>query len=107
MSAEYVYDHTYAVTGTFFQLTGTPDAVIYSANPNMSPNSRGFIADVAYLPFSHGAPGPWPFLNTRLGVSYTYYTSLSGEGNYDSLATTGFPAARDSNVVLLYAFTAF
>jgi len=44
-SAEYVYDHTYALNVAWFQLTGTPDAFVYSTYQNLVPNTQGFIID--------------------------------------------------------------
>ena len=103
-SVSYIYDHTISVTGGYFSITGSPDAAVYSNNVNNSPNSAGYIFDVAYLPFSHGAPGPWPWVNTRIGISYTGYTKFDGgTTNIDGLGRK----ARDNNMTMLYAFTAF
>jgi hypothetical protein len=108
LSAEYVYDHTYAVTGTYFQLTGSADSQVYANNMYTSPNSAGWVFDVAYLPFSKGAPGPWPWVNTRLGVSYTLFTRFDGGvSNIDPVQCPGCRNAKDNNTLLLYAFTAF
>ena len=46
-SAEYVYDHTYAINVARFQLTGTPDALVYSSFQNLVPNTQGWIVDVS------------------------------------------------------------
>lgn len=109
LSAEYVYDHTYSFTGTYFQITGSPDAAIFGNNVNTSPNSAGFILDAAYLPFSHGSPWPYSTWNTRLGVSYTAFTQF--DGGSSNIDPVGCPncgrRASDNNTLLLYAFTAF
>jgi hypothetical protein len=108
LSAEYVYDHTFAFTGTYFQITGSPDAAIFGNNVNSSPNSSGWIFDAAYLPFSKGGPEQWPWFNTRLGVSYTAFTRFDGGStNIDPNNCPGCRNARDNNTLLLYAFTAF
>ena len=62
-----------------------------------NPDSAGFVADLAYLPFSKGGPSAWPWFNTRIGISYTTYTKLDGV-----TANVG-----DNNTVMLYAWTAF
>ena len=108
ISASYIYDHTISLTGGYFLLKGTSDPIIYANNTSFVPNSQGWIADIAYLPFSKGAPGPWPWLNTRVGVSYTWYTKFDG-GKLD-IDPVGCPLCRKSknnNTLLLYAFTAF
>jgi len=110
IGAEYVYDHTYSATATYFQITGSPDALLYMNNVNTSPNSSGWIFDVAYLPFSHGAPKEfsWPWLNTRLGVSYTLFTRFDGgTTNIDPVGCPGCRDASNNNTLLVYAFTAF
>ena len=51
---------------------------------NNSPNGDGLIFDVAYLPFSHGSPGPYSTYNARIGVQYTHYLHLyGGTTNFD------------------------
>ena len=70
-----------------------------------SPNSAGWIFDVSYLPFSHGGPGVWPWMNTRIGASYTMFTKLDGlTKNVDG--TPGL-SASGNNTLFLYAFTMF
>ena len=76
--------HTYAINVARFQLTGTPDAFVYSNFQNLVPNTQGWIVDVSYLPFSHGSPGPSPFFNMRVGLAYTYFSQLNGSNNYSS-----------------------
>ena len=108
VSASYIYDHMISLTGGFFQLTGSPDALLFGNNANFSPNSQGYIVDLAYLPFSHGAPGPWPWFNTRIGVSYTWWTQFDGgTSDIDPVQCPGCRSAKNNNTLLLYAFTAF
>lgn len=108
LSASYIYDHTISLTGGFFQLTGTPDAIAYANNANFSPNSQGYIVDLAYLPFSHGGPSAWPWLNTRIGVTYNWWTRFDGgTSDIDPVNCPGCRSAKNNNTLLLYAFTAF
>ncbi len=96
-SLSYIYDHTISVTGGYFSLTGSRDTTLYSSIGTDNPDSAGFVADLAYLPFSKGGPSAWPWFNTRIGISYTTYTKLDGV-----TANVG-----DNNTVMLYAWTAF
>jgi hypothetical protein len=107
LQGEYVYDNTYSFGAGYFDIRGTPDAGIYQGiGPNgvPSPNSSGFVFDVAYLPFSHGGPKFWPWANTRIGASYTMFTRLDGlTKNVDG----GNLSASGNNTFFLYAFTMF
>jgi hypothetical protein len=82
--ATYYYRRRIGGTLGFFSTTGTTDAGLYPGSPdgivgvttsaNGSPNTRGWIAEVNYL----------PWLNTKLSVQYTAYTRFNGGGtNYD------------------------
>ena len=104
-SAEYVYDHTYSFTAGYFSVYGSSDFGLYSLNSyRNSPNGKGLVFDLAYLPFSKGGPAFYPWLNARLGVSYTSYLKLfGGENNFDGLQHN----ASDNNTLLLYAWIAF
>ena len=109
-SASYIYDHMISLTGGYTLLTGSPDAALYTGNTTSSPNSQSWTVDLAYLPFSRGAPGPWPWANTRVGVTYTYWTKFDGAKTDIDINNCGVPGcrnARDNNTVMLYAFTAF
>ena len=106
LQGEYVYDNTYAFGAGYFNISGTPDAGIYFGNNgSSSPNSAGWVFDVSYLPFSHGGPGVWPWMNTRIGASYTMFTKLDGLTK-DVDNTTGLKASGN-NTLFLYAFTMF
>jgi hypothetical protein len=108
ISASYIYDHTVSLTGGFFRLNGSADAIAYANNFNFSPNSQGWTVDLAYLPFSHGAPGPWPWLNTRIGVAYSWWTRFDGgTSDIDPVQCPGCRSAKNNDTLLLYAWTAF
>jgi hypothetical protein len=104
-TVSYVYDRTYSLTGSYFDVRGSSDALIYGANSiNGSPNGNGFIVDAAYLPFSKGGPSFYPWFNVRLGVSYTAYLKLNGAStNFDGLGHN----ASDNNTILLYSWIMF
>jgi hypothetical protein len=108
ISASYIYDHMISLTGGYFLLSGSPDAIVYANNANFSPNSRGWIVDLAYLPFSKGAPGPWPWVNTRIGIAYNWWTSFDGgKNNIDPVQCPFCRNAKNNDTLFVYAWTAF
>jgi hypothetical protein len=104
-SASYIYDRTISVTGGYFDIRGTADSQIYgNFNGTNSPNSNGWTADIAYLPFSHGGPSAWPWLNARIGVSYNHYDKLDGcVSNCDDTGRS----ASDNDTTYVYTWIAF
>ena len=49
-----------------------------TAASGFSPNTNGWIAEIAYIPFiSSQAPG-WPWFNARIGLQYTWYNEFNG-----------------------------
>ncbi|MDR3408100.1 MAG: cytochrome C [Methylovirgula sp.] len=104
-SVDYVYDNTYSLTASYFDVSGSADANLYGPNSIAnSPNGNGFLFDVAYLPFSHGMPGPFPWANARIGVSYTKYLTLyGGTANFDGAGHN----ASDNNTFLAYSWLMF
>jgi hypothetical protein len=103
--ATYYYDQTYGATFGYFNINGTSDANLFSgASANNSPNSAGWIAELNYIPFNHGGPAFWPWLNMKLGLQYTWYDKLNGgSSNYDGAGHN----ASDANTLYLYAWFAF
>jgi hypothetical protein len=104
-TVDYVYDNTYSFTASYFDVSGSADANLYGANSIAdSPNGNGFLFDVAYLPFSHGMPGPFPWANARIGISYTKYLTLyGGTANFDGVGHN----ASDNNTFLAYSWLMF
>ncbi len=113
INASYVFDHTYSLTGGYFNVQGSADTGLWgSTSVNNSPNGDGLIFDAAYLPFSKGAPGPDKQFNVRLGVQYVHYLQLyGGTSNFDGLIGTpgagGTHNASGNDTLFLYAWAAF
>jgi hypothetical protein len=102
-SISYIYDRIWSFTGGRFQLSGTTDPTLYGTF-NGSPNSCGWIAEIAYLPFMHGGPAFWPWLNGRIGAQYTFYDKFNGAAaNFDGLGH----AAHSNNTLFLYTWIMF
>ena len=89
-SVSYIYDQTWSLTAGRMSIGGTPDAALYGTATG-SPNSANWIFELAYLPFMHGGPSFWPWLNFRIGLQYTRSTHTdlsiapSGEDEFDRL----------------------
>ena len=67
-------------------------------------NTSGEVIDIGYLPWSHGGPAIWPWLNTRFGLSFTHFDKINGAStNYDG---AGRNAKDDNTTFLYYAWTA-
>jgi len=102
-SASYIYDSTWSLTAGRVSVGGTPDPALYGTFTG-SPNSAGWIFELAYLPFSHGGPSFWPWLNFRIGLQYTHWNKFDG-------ATTNFNGigrnANDNNTFFAYIWTMF
>ena len=105
IKASYYYDQTYGGTLGWFNISGSGDAALYGADSaSNSPNSSGFIGELDYMPFNHGGPAFWPWLNVKFGAQYTYYTRLNGgTNNYDGAGDN----ASGTNTLYLFAWLAF
>lgn len=103
--ATYLRDQTYGVTLGYFRVDGSSDAIIYGdGSANASPNSAGLIGELDYMPFSHGGPELWPWMNMKIGLQYTAYQKFNGgTTNYDGAGHN----ADDANTLYLFAWVAF
>jgi hypothetical protein len=91
-SLAYGNNNRVVLTGQYFASWGSSDALVYGG----SPNSNGWIAEIAYIPFiSSQAPG-WPWWNARVGLQYTWYNEFNG-------TTVG---ASANNTLFLYVWVA-
>jgi hypothetical protein len=83
----------------YFSVTGSTDRTLYAPAPvdgssNGKPDSRGFIAQVAYF----------PWLNTQFTLQYTGYNLFNGKSNdYDGSGRD----ATDNNSIFLVAWFAW
>ncbi|MBV8738730.1 MAG: cytochrome C [Alphaproteobacteria bacterium] len=103
VSASYIYDKTWSLTAGRVSVGGTADATLYGTTTG-SPNSAGWIFEIAYLPFSHGGPAFWPWLNFRIGLQYTRWTKFDGStDNIDGMGRS----ANANNTLFLYVWTMF
>jgi hypothetical protein len=101
----YGTDGKVILTGGYFNTWGSSDRILYGGNRTFSPNSDGFIGEIAYQFFGkNNAPKLWPWFNTRVGLQYIAYNKFNGATtNFDGMGTN----ARDNNTLLIYLWTAF
>ena len=122
-NASFVWNHTYSIGFGYFNVNGSSDCNMYGspaapcmpnglgAFPNSylaSPYGDGLILDLAYIPFSYGAPFPYSTTNVRLGIQFTQYLHLyGGTNNFDGSYLGGTHNAAGNNSVFAYAWIAF
>ncbi|MBI5132420.1 MAG: cytochrome C [Rhodopseudomonas palustris] len=95
-------DNRVVATGQYFRTWGSPDAGLYGPTPvdpnwGTVPDTTGFMAELAYLPFGTGKAPYWPWFNTRIGAQYFYFTKFNG----DTLTP------HDKNTFILYSTILF
>jgi hypothetical protein len=97
----YAYQQTYVASFGLFNTSGSTDMGLYAPNPgdgslSGSPDSRGYIVQVEYVPFGKLDSFAKPWLNLRLGLQYTAYQRFNGAGsNYDGFGRS----ASDNNTL--------
>jgi hypothetical protein len=92
-------DNRVVFTGQYFDISGTADALLYGTDllgNALTPNSNGWIGEIAYIPFGVSKAPGWPWFNARIGLQYTYYNKFNG-------TTIG---AHDNNTLFLHAWFA-
>ena len=98
-AAEYSYQRTIGGSLGFFNTTGGTDALRYAPVPVVgsaanNPDSRGYTAEVNYL----------PYLNTKLQLQYVRYDKFNGSSNnYDGAGRR----ASDNNTLYLLGWINF
>jgi hypothetical protein len=85
----YAYSQTWVASAGFFKSSGSSDTGLYAPAPdsgsnNGSPNSRGYVLGLEYVPFGKLNSFGSPWLNVRLGLQYIRYLRYNGGiTNYD------------------------
>ena len=104
--ATYSYQQTYYGTLAYNRLMGSGDPALYGSTSPIanSPNTDSWTIEADYMPFNHGGPGFWPWLNMKLGLQYVWYTKFNG-------ATTNYNGngrnASDNNTLYAFVWLAF
>ena len=101
LDVTYAYRQTWTTSAGFFRSSGSTDMGLYAPAPvtgslNGSPDSRGYVLQVEYIPFGKMDSFARPWLNVRVGVQYTGYQRFNGaRSNYDGFGR----AASDNNTL--------
>jgi hypothetical protein len=101
LQASFAYgaDNRVVFTGQYFNIWGTADQGIYGLDVNgnaLTPNSNGWMTELAYIPFGASKMIGYPWFNARIGLQYIYYNKFNG-------TTIG---AHDNNTLFLHAWFA-
>jgi hypothetical protein len=93
-------DNRVVLTAQYFRIWGTPDLLLYGGlaqcGCGVSPDSDGWMAEIAYIPYGASKAPGWPWGNVRLGLQYIWYNRLNGVTN----------AAQNNNTLFLHAWFA-
>jgi hypothetical protein len=95
-SLAYGNDNRIVLTGQYFSSWGTADSLLYANNANFSPNTNGWIGEIAYIPFMSSVSPGWPWFNARIGLQYTWYEKFDGTS----------VGASSNNTLFLYLWLA-
>jgi hypothetical protein len=101
LDVTYAYQQTYVASAGLFSTSGSTDMGLYSPGPvsgslTGSPDSRGYLIQLEYVPFGKLESFAKPYLNVRLGLQYTGYTRFNGgNNNYDGFGRS----ASDNNTL--------
>jgi hypothetical protein len=92
-------------TAGYFNTWGSSDAILYAGNRTFSPDSDGWMAEIAFMPFGKtNPPKIWPWFNAKIGLQYVWYDKFNGAStNFDGMGTN----ARDNNTLYAYFWAAF
>ena len=100
IAGSYYYRRKYGGSLGYFSTTGTSDSLLYPqgsaviGSANGSPDSKGWIAELNYIPWQ----------NVKIALQYTAYNRFNGGGNnYDGLGRN----ASDNNTVYLLGWLNF
>ncbi len=105
LDASVTYRQTWTAGAGVFDITGGPDETLYGAAPldgsnNGSPDTRGYILQLEYVPFGKKDSWAGPWVNIRLGLQYTGYLKFNGgTSNYDG---DGRSARQNNSIFLFY-----
>ncbi len=104
LTGSYLFDKTYGFDVQYFQTDGDRDALLYESRTG-SPDSRGWVFQLDYLPFNKGGgPAFWPRSNVKLSLQYTLYERFDGSRrDFDGAGRD----ASDNDTLYLQAWIAF
>jgi hypothetical protein len=100
----YAWHQTYAASFGLFNTTGSTDPTYFGFGTSGTPDTRGYILMLEWVPFGKKDSWARPWVNVRLGIQYTGYTRFDGgSSNYDGTGRS----AGDNNTLFLFYWLAF
>jgi hypothetical protein len=100
----YAWHQTYAASFGLFNTTGSTDPAYFGFGTTGTPDTRGYILMLEWVPFGKSDSWARPWVNVRLGIQYTGYTRFDGgSSNYDGTGRS----ASDNNTLFLFYWLAF
>jgi len=105
----YAYRQTWSASFGLFDFNGSPDPLLYApaaltGSNSGSPDTRGYIVQLEYVPLGKQTSWAAPWVNLRLGVQYTGYTRFNGgTTNYDGFGRS----ASDNDSLFVFLWMAF
>ncbi len=109
VDASYILQQTWAASLGLFDTNGTTNHVMFAPEPVFgsatgSPATRGYIAQLEWIPFGKAGAFGSPWVNLRLGLQYTgYWRFNGGSTDYDGFGRS----ASDNNTLFLFGWLAF
>jgi hypothetical protein len=104
LDASYYWRNKVGGTIGVFNVTGSPDDLLYGGSRTLRPDTSGLIFQLDGTPFGGGGSPLGPRFNMRVGAQYTLYTRLDGASrNYDGMGAN----ASDNNTFRLFAWLAY
>lgn len=87
-----------------FNTTGSTDSAYFGFGTSGTPDTRGYILMLEWVPFGKKDSWARPWVNMRFGIQYTGYTRFDGgTSNYDGTGRS----ASDNNTLFLFYWLAF
>jgi hypothetical protein len=102
--ASYYWRNTVGATIGAFDISGSPNAMLYPDNKGFLPESSGIQLQFDATPFGSSNSPLGKRFNLRIGVQYTAYLTFDGAStNYDGTARN----ASDNNTLRFFTWIAF
>ena len=105
LQASFAYgaDNRVVFTAQYFNQWGTADLGLFGPDPvtglPLTPDTNGWTAEIAYIPFGASKMVGWPWFNARIALQYTYYNKLN-------VNLANAPNPHDNNTLFLHAWFA-
>lgn len=105
LDATYTYSQTWSAGVGLFDTRGSTDLTLYSPGPltgsnSGSPDTRGYILQLEYVPFGKMNSFGRPWVNVRVGVQFTGYLRFNGgTSDYDG---SGRSASQNDSLFVFY-----